>query len=100
MATTNVATTDLDLFNNTIFTTIKKIWRNCQRAEINAIFKEIIKNGHYEDMNKDVLQKQINMLVTEEKILNRINRNKNFYKANESKADISMLDEVESPNLS
>ena len=51
-------------------------------------------------MNKDVLQKQINMLVTEEKILNRINRNKNFYKANESKADISMLDEVESPNLS
>ena len=60
----------------------------------------MIKNGHYEDMNKDVLQKQINMLVTEEKILNRINRNKNFYKANESKADISMLDEVESPNLS
>ena len=99
MAATNVAITDLDLFNNTIFTAINKIRRNRQRAEINAIFKEIIKNDHYKDMNKDVLQQQINMLITEEKILNKINRNKNPYKDNESKVDISMLDEVESPNL-
>ena len=28
-------------------------------------------------MNKDVLQQQINMLITEEKILSKINRNKN-----------------------
>ena len=35
---------------------------------------------------------------TEEKILNRINRNKNSYKVNESKVDISMLDEVEPLN--
>ena len=54
-ATNNVAITDLDLFNNTIFTAINKIRRNRQRAEINAIFKEIIKNDHYKDMNKDVL---------------------------------------------
>ena len=46
-------------------------------------------------MNKDVLQQQINMLITEEKILNKINRNKNSYKVNESKVDISTLDEVE-----
>ena len=56
MATTNVATTDLDLFNNTIFTAINKIRTNHQRAKINAIFKETIKNDHYKDMNKDVLQ--------------------------------------------
>ena len=99
MATTNVAITDLDLFNNSIFTAIIKIQKNRQRAEINAIFKEIIKNDHYKDMDKDVLQQQINMLITEEKILNKINRNKNSYKVNESKVDISMLDEVESPNL-
>ena len=77
MATANVAITDLDLFDNTIFTTINKIRRNLQRAEINTIFKEIIKNNHYKDMNKDVLQQQINMLITEEKILSKINRNKN-----------------------
>ena len=99
MTVTNVAITDLDLFHNTIFTAINKIRRNRQRAEINAIFKEIIKNDHYKDMSKDVLQQQINMLITEEKILNKINRNKNPYKENESKVDISMLDEVESPNL-
>ena len=99
MATTNVAITDLDLFNNTIFTAIFKIRRNRQRAEISAIFKGIIKNDHYIDMNKDVLQQRINMLITEENILNKINRNENPYKVNKSKADISMVDEVELPNL-
>ena len=91
MATTNVAITDLDLFNNSIFTAIIKIRKNRQRAEINAIFKEIIKNDHYKDMNKDVLQQQINMLITEEKILNKINRNKNSHKVNENKVDLFML---------
>ena len=52
MAATNVAITDLDLFNNTIFTAINKIRRNRQRAEIKAIFKEIIKNDHHKNMNK------------------------------------------------
>ena len=46
MATTNVAITNLDLFNNTLFTAISKIRKNRQHAEINAIFKEIIKNDH------------------------------------------------------
>ena len=50
-------------------------------------------------MNKDVLQQQINMLITEEKILNKINKNKNSYKVNKSRVDISMLDEVESLTL-
>ena len=66
MLTTNAAITDLDLFNNTIFAAINKVWKNQQHAEINAIFKEIIKNDHYKDMKKDVLQQQINMLITEE----------------------------------
>ena len=39
------------------------------------------------------------MLITEENILNKINRNKNSYKVKENKVDIFMLDEVESPNL-
>ena len=60
MATTNVAITDLVLFNSTIFTAINKFRRNHHLAEINAIFKEIIKNDHYKDMDKDVLQQQIN----------------------------------------
>ena len=50
-------------------------------------------------MNKDVLQQQINMLITEEKILNKINKNKNSYKVNKSRVDISMLDEAESMTL-
>ena len=67
MATTNVAMTDLDLLNNAIFTAINKIQKNRQRAEINSIFREFIKNDHYKDMNKNVLQQQINMLITDKK---------------------------------
>ena len=52
MATTNVAITESDLFNNSIFTVINKISRKCQRAGITAIFKEIIKNDHYKDINR------------------------------------------------
>ena len=50
-------------------------------------------------MDKDVLQQQINMLTTEEQIINIINRNKSSYKVNENKVDIFMLDKAESPNL-
>ena len=53
--------------------------------------KKIVKNDYYKDINKDVLQQQKNMLITEKKILNKINRNKNSYKVNESKVDISRL---------
>ena len=53
--------------------------------------KKIVKNDHYKDIIKDVLQQQKNMLITEKKILNKINRNKNSYKVNESKVDISRL---------
>ena len=52
MATTNLAITDLDLFNNTIFTVTNKIRRNHQCAEINAIFKKIVKNDHYKDKQR------------------------------------------------
>ena len=50
-------------------------------------------------MDKDVLQQQINMLTTEEKNINTINRNKSSYKVNKNKVDIFMLDKAESPNL-
>ena len=29
--------------------------------------KKIVKNDHYKDINKDALQQQINMLITEKK---------------------------------
>ena len=50
-------------------------------------------------MKKDVLRQRINMLITEEKILNEISRNKTSYKVNEIKVDMSMPDKVEPPNL-
>ena len=50
-------------------------------------------------MDKDVLQQQINMLTTEEKNINTLNRNKSSYKVNKNKVDILMLDKAESPNL-
>ena len=57
METTNVSITDLDLFNSIIFIAVNKIQSNCQRAEINAMFKEIIQNYHCKDVNKDFNKK-------------------------------------------
>ena len=39
------------------------------------------------------------MLITEEKIINKTNKNKKIYKVNESKVGISLLDELEPPNI-
>ena len=50
--------------------------------------------------NKHAYNQEYILVITEEKILNKINRNKYSYKVNKISVDISMLDKVESPNLS
>ena len=53
-----------------------------QRADTNSIFKEIIKIEQYQSITKDFLQDHIDKLVIDEKIINKINRDKNSYKVN------------------
>ena len=48
-----------------------------QHADTNSIFKEMTKIGLSQNIAKDFLQDHINNLVIDEKIINKINRNKN-----------------------
>ena len=62
------------------------MWR--QRADTNSIFKEITKIEQYQSITKDFLQDHIDKLIIDEKIINKINRDKNSYKVN-----IELIDE-------
>ena len=65
---------------------IQHLWR--QRDDTNSIFKEITKIEQYQSITKDFLQDHIDKLIIDEKIINKINRDKNSYKVN-----IELIDE-------
>ena len=62
------------------------MWR--QRADTNSTFKEITKIEQYQSITKDFLQDHIDKLIIDEKIINKINTDKNSYKVN-----IELIDE-------
>ena len=65
---------------------IRHFWR--QSAETNSIFHEITKIEQYHSIKKDFLQDHIDKPIIDEKIINKINRDKNSYKVN-----IELIDE-------
>ena len=62
------------------------MWR--QRANSNSIFKEITKIEQHQSITKDFLQDHIDKLIIDEKIINKINKDKDSYKVN-----IELIDE-------
>ena len=54
---------------------IRHLWR--QSAETNSIFKEITKIEQYQSITNDFLQDHIDKLNIDEKIISKINRDKN-----------------------
>ena len=71
---------------------IKQIRRRKIRADVNNIHKEIIKVIDFESTSKMFLDDRIQMLLQNDKIANRLNRNKNSYRLSESLLDSSMTD--------
>ena len=55
-----------------------------QVKNIDSIHKEIIKTIDFKDTTKDDLQDRINILLINEKLINKINRNLNSYSVNEA----------------
>ena len=52
------------------------------RADIDSIYKQIIKNINFEDVTKEFLDDRIHTLINDEKIINKRNRNANSYYIN------------------
>ena len=74
-------------FDQNIFTVINDLKKKRKRADIDSIHKEIIKTINFKDTTKDDLQDRINILLINEKLINKINRNLNSYSVNEAKTN-------------
>ena len=72
-------------FDQDIFTVINDLKEKRKRADIDSIdHKEIIKLIDFKDITKDDLQDRINILLINEKLINKINRNLKSYSVNEA----------------
>ena len=79
-----------DKIDDTIFSVILQIRKNHNRADIDSIHKQIIKVD-FENITKEFLDDRIHTLITDRKIINKINRNANSYYANEKDIDTESL---------
>ena len=53
-----------------------------KRADINRVLNEIKKPQEYEDITRKYLQNYLNKLITEKKIINKINIDQDSYTVN------------------
>ena len=70
-----------DAIDNTIFSTISRICKKNNRADIDSIYKKIIEAIDFEDVTKEFLDDRIHTLINDEKI-NKRNPNADSYYVN------------------
>ena len=61
------------------YSAINRIRGQNKRADRNNVHKEIIKTIDFEKISKKFLDDRINMLIQNDKIINRLNRNKDSF---------------------
>ena len=71
-------------FDQNILTVINDLKKKEKRADIDSVHKEIIKTIDFKDTTKDDLQDRINIVLINEKLINKINRNLNCYSVDEA----------------
>ena len=71
-----------DAIDNTIFSTILRIRKKNNRADIDSIYKKIIETIDFEDVTKEFLDDRIHTLINDEKIINKRNPNADSYYVN------------------
>ena len=71
-------------FDQNIFTVINDLNKKQKRADIDSIHKEIIKTTNFKATAKDDIQDRINILLINENLINKINRNLNSYSVKEA----------------
>ena len=73
---------DINLLDRSIFAIVNDIKNKHKRADVDSIHREIVRNPNFKDINKEALEERINILLIEEKLANKINRNLNSYSVN------------------
>ena len=81
-----------DAVDNTIFSTILHMHKKNNRADIDSIYKQVVKSIDFEDVTNKFLEDRIQTLINDEKIINKRNRNADSYYANTELVDTGALE--------
>ena len=66
-------TSELNALDHCIYSVIDRIRGQNKRADRNSVHKEIIKTIDFEKTSKSFLDDRINMLIQNDKIINKLN---------------------------
>ena len=80
-----------DKIDNTIFSIILQIHKNNNRAGVHNIHKQITKTVAFEKITREFLDDRIHTIITDRKIINKINRNADSHYVNEKEIDKQSL---------
>ena len=89
-----------DKIDDAIFSIILQIRKNNNHADVNSIHKHIIKIVDFEDVTKEYLDERIHTLITDGKIINKINRNADCYYVNEKDIESILPNDSNTPFFS
>ena len=85
-------TSELNALDHRIYSAINRIRGQNKRADRNSVHKEIIKTIDFEKISKNLLDDGINMLIQNDKIINRLNRNKDSFRIADNDFNSSITD--------
>ena len=74
-----------DKIDDVVFSIIVQIRKNNNRAQVDNIYIQIIKTVDLENITKEFLDDRIHTLITEGKIIYKVNRNADSYYVHEKK---------------
>ena len=80
-----------DNINHQIFLNIFNIRKKNNRADLDSIYKEIVKSLDFEHVTKEFLDDRIHKSINDGKIINKINRNADSYYVNSELFDLETL---------
>ena len=77
--------------DDTIFSIVLQIRKNDNRIDVDSIHKQIIKTVDFENITKEFLDDRIHTLITDVKIITKIDRNADSYYIHEKDIDTESL---------
>ena len=83
--------TEFIKLDNIILYVIKKIKNQHQRADIESIFDEVTKTIDFQHITKDSLNDRVNQLLQSNKLINKINRDKDSFFLHKDIIDMSYI---------
>ena len=80
-----------DKTDDIIFSILLQVCKNHNRADVDSIHEQIIKTVDFQNITKEFLDDRIQTLITDGKIINKINCNTDSYYVNEKDIDTESL---------